>query len=196
MKRFLLLILLIGFAGFFGYRYSKRVDLNSQHTIGQVLDSIDGVAVYYNGGVDHVLERNVAADGYNLGLKYQCVEFVKRYYYEQYGHKMPDSYGHAKSFFDPALADGQMNTKRGLVQFKNRGATPPQTGDILVFDDSLWNPYGHVAIVFGLESDYIEIIQQNPGPYGKSREKIALKVLEGKYALEKATILGWLRRPL
>jgi surface antigen len=60
----------------------------------------------------------------------------------------------------------------------------------------LWNPYGHVAIVFGLESDYIEIIQQNPGPYGKSREKIALKVLEGKYALEKATILGWLRRPL
>ncbi|SUD83261.1 Uncharacterised protein [Stutzerimonas stutzeri] len=52
---------------------------------------------------------NLSKDGYNLGLRYQCVEFVKRYYFERHGHRMPDTYGHAKSFFDPSLGDGALN---------------------------------------------------------------------------------------
>ncbi|MFN6047371.1 MAG: hypothetical protein ACK45C_05080, partial [Bacteroidota bacterium] len=66
------------------------------HSIGDKLDSFNNVYVYYNGSISHVLERNISKDGYNLGLKFQCVEFVKRYYYQYYKHKMPDSYGHAK----------------------------------------------------------------------------------------------------
>lgn len=49
---------------------------------------------------------------YNIGLKYQCVKFVKRYYYEHLNHKMPDSYGHEKDFFDNTIADGQLNKKQ------------------------------------------------------------------------------------
>lgn len=49
-------------------------------------------------------------DGYNVGLRYQCVEFVKRYYsLEHYAHRMPNSYGHAKDLFDPRVEDGAMN---------------------------------------------------------------------------------------
>ena len=69
-----------------------------QASIGEVVDEFNGVKVYFNGAVEHVGGRNLAADGYNLGLKYQCVEFVKRYYYERFGHKMPNSFGHAKDF--------------------------------------------------------------------------------------------------
>ncbi|MFA0963395.1 hypothetical protein AB9P05_16445 [Roseivirga sp. BDSF3-8] len=47
--------------------------------------------------------RNLTPDGYNLGLKYQCGEFMKRYYYLHLNHKMPDSYGHARDFFNPSL---------------------------------------------------------------------------------------------
>jgi len=50
--------------------------------------------VYYNGSVGHVSGRNLVPDGYNPGLKYQCVEFVKRYYYQHLNHKIPDSYRH------------------------------------------------------------------------------------------------------
>ena len=67
--------------------------------IGDKVDSLNGVFVYYNHSVGNVSGRNTTADGYNLGLKYQCVEFVKRYYYENLNHKMPNSYGHAKDFF-------------------------------------------------------------------------------------------------
>lgn len=46
---------------------------------GAPLDSLDGVVVYHNVGMDNVSGRNVV-DGYNVGLKYLCVEFVKPYY--------------------------------------------------------------------------------------------------------------------
>lgn len=87
----------------------KKYNFNPSHAIGEKLDSLYGVYVYYNGGVDHVMERNITPSGYNLGLKYQCVEFVKRYYYEHYHHQMPDSYGHAKDFSDTGVKDGHLN---------------------------------------------------------------------------------------
>lgn len=109
--------LLIGLfvLAFIGFKVAKKFNFNSDFSIGQRIDSLNGVFVYYNGGVDHVSERNTTTDGYNIGLKYQCVEFVKRYYYEHLNHKMPDSYGHAKDFFDNTVTDGQLNKKRNLI---------------------------------------------------------------------------------
>ena len=99
MKRIIFLLTVISLLTFLAYSISKTTNFNHFYEIGQPIDSLNQVIVYYNGGVNHVEERNTK-DGYNLGLKYQCVEFVKRYYYEYLNHKMPDSYGHAYSFFD------------------------------------------------------------------------------------------------
>lgn len=88
--------------------------------IGQVIDSLNSVKVYYNGSYSNISRRNWTKDHYNLGLKYQCVEFVKRYYYEHLNHKMNDSYGHAKDFFDINLKDGSFNRKRSLNQYKKQ----------------------------------------------------------------------------
>lgn len=77
--------------------------------------------------------RNISADGYNIGLKYQCVEFVKRYYLEHLGHKMPDTYGHAKDFFDRSLTDGMFNERRALIQYTNGSISSPQQGDLIIF---------------------------------------------------------------
>ena len=99
--------------------------------VGDVVDSLDGVYVYYNGSVSHVSERHLSKDGYNLGLKYQCVEFVKRYYYQHLKHKMPDSYGHAREFYSAKFKDGEVNTKRNLVQFKNGSSSKPKVKDII-----------------------------------------------------------------
>ena len=79
---------------------------------GHIIDEYNGVPIYYNGkDFTNVSGRNLTHDGYNLGLKYQCVEFVKRYYYHKYDHRMPYTYGHAKDFFDQSLDDrGQLET--------------------------------------------------------------------------------------
>lgn len=189
----LLLLALITAGAFALYKLIINVNPNPKRYYGQKLDSLDGVYVYYNGMIEHTQGRNRSADGYNIGLKYQCVEFVKRYYYEHFRHKMPDTYGHAKDFFDPDIPDGSMNPKRGLLQCSNPSEYKPEVGDLLVFDGHSGNPYGHVAIVSGTTENSIEYIQQNPGPFGDSRALVELRYAEGKFELVSGRLLGWLR---
>ncbi|MCG9900890.1 MAG: CHAP domain-containing protein [Hydrotalea sp.] len=188
--------LLIGlFILSFGVFWSfKRFNFNKNLSVGQRIDSLNGVYVYYNGGVDNVIGRNTTSGGYNLGLKYQCVEFVKRYYYEHLSHKMPDSYGHAKDFFDSSLKDGQKNKKRNLTQFTNPSNSKPRSNDLIIFDGTILNKYGHVAIISNVIENEIEIIQQNPGPYGKSRETFILEKQYENWEIKNKQILGWLRK--
>ncbi|WP_228411767.1 CHAP domain-containing protein [Entomomonas moraniae] len=173
---------------------SFKVNINYTKEIGQVVDSFNGVNVYFNGAIGHVSGRNLAKDSYNLGLKHQCVEFVKRYYYEHLQHKMPNTYGHAKDFFDVTVPSGALNLQRDLLQFSN-GTVKPVVNDILVINRSLLNPYGHVAIVSQVNEDQFEIIQQNPGPFGKSREVIDLKKVDQGWFIDKPNVLGLLRLP-
>ncbi|WP_310991013.1 CHAP domain-containing protein [Aequorivita marina] len=162
--------------------------------VGDKVDSLNGVYVYYNNSVGNVSGRNTTADGYNLGLKYQCVEFVKRYYYEHLDHKMPDSYGHAKDFFVKGLADGKMVKHRNLIQYTNPSSLKPKVNDLLVYDKTIFNKYGHVAIISKVNTNQIEIIQQNPGASDPSRERYNLIKKDGKWKIEHAKVLGWLRK--
>ena len=175
------------------YAAVTRINPNSQHAVGEQLDVLNGVAIYYNGGVNTVQGRNLSQHGYNLGLHYQCVEFVKRYYFERHGHRMPDTCGHAKDFFDPALSDGSLNAKRAMLQFTNGSSEQPQAEDLLVFAPSLLNRYGHVAIIASVGTGTLQIAQQNPGPFGSSREDLELTQREGRWYIEQSRVLGWLR---
>ena len=107
---------------------------------------------------------------------------------------MPDSYGHAIDFYDPSLTDGQRNGRRGLLQFANPSASKPQERDILVFNKTATNPFGHVAIVSAVIGDELEIIQQNAGPGGSSRVRLPLVNQHGRWLLKNRRVLGWLRK--
>ncbi len=179
--------------GYISFRLIKKINPNPKFQVGQALDSLNGVKVYYNGGVSHTGKRNVSEDGYNIGLTYQCVEFVKRYYYEYYHHKMPDSYGNAKDFYDNSVKDGFISTKRGLVQYTNPSESKPAIGDLVVFDGTIGNPYGHVAIISDVKARYIEIIQQNPGPFASSRVILGLDSNLTGFKILEPKLLSWLR---
>ncbi|PID64097.1 MAG: CHAP domain-containing protein [Gammaproteobacteria bacterium] len=172
-----------------GYYVKSTLD---QKMAGQVIDRFNGVAVFYNGKTGNVSGRNVTADGYNLGLKFQCVEFVKRYYHRALNHKMPDSYGHAKDFFNPRLKDGERNTQRDLIQYTNPSRSKPQVNDLVVYSGTLGNRYGHVAIISAVSDNQIEVVQQNVGL--KTRDSFALKREQGRWRIDNSRILGWLRK--
>ncbi len=178
-----------------GYAVAIRINPDPRHSIGAVVDSLNGVEVHYNGGIAHTSGRHLAPDGYNLGLKYQCVEFVKRYYWQRFGHEMPEARGNAKDFFDPAVADGALNAQRGLLQFRNGSTSTPQPDDILVLGPALLNPWGHVAIVSEVRGDALEVVQQNPGPFVSSRRRFALRHDAHGWTVDNARVLGWLRLP-
>ncbi|WP_374423851.1 CHAP domain-containing protein [Chromobacterium sp.] len=176
------------------YWAATHLNSNWARAVGEPVDAFNGVAVYYNGGVQNVEGRNLAPDGYNLGLRYQCVEFVKRYYHQRFGHKMPQDKGHARDFFLPRLDNGALNPERGLLQYRNGDGDAPREEDLIVFAPWVFNRYGHVAIVSRIGPDFIEIIQQNPGPFGDARERLPLLMEQGVPRVGHQRVLGWLRR--
>ncbi len=189
------LFLLLGFALLLGGSlFFFRTDIKKKlsFSVGQKMDSLNGVYVYYNGLMNNVSGRNRAKDGYNLGLKYQCVEFVKRYYYKHLNHKMPNTYGHAKAFFQKNLKDGALNKSRNLYQYTNPSRSKPKPNDLVIFDGTLGNKYGHVAIISKVTSDKVEVIQQNVGL--SSRETYDLEYKNHKWKIKNKRIFGWLRK--
>lgn len=139
--------------------------------VGAKLDEFRGVAVFDNGLlVVKSHGRHYADDGYYYGQKWQCVEFVKRFFHQAHGHKMPDVWGHAKDFWDEGVRQGAMNKKRGLLQYRNGGPVPPVAGDLVVFTNG---GYGHVAIVTAVSSNSVEVIQQNIA--GRPRDRHTFK---------------------
>jgi hypothetical protein len=159
--------------------------------VGEVLDSYREVPVRDN-GLFFVLShgRHFSGDGYYYGQKWQCVEYIKRFYHQAKAHKMPEVMGHAKSFFDPSVPDGGTNRARALLQFQNGSRQEPKPDDLLVFTDT---KYGHVGIVTATGSNWVEMIQQNI--FGRTRERFTLtRSNELYFILEPRPAAGWLRK--
>jgi len=127
-------------------------------------------------------------------MKYQCVEFVKRYYYQRLHHKMPDTYGNAKDFFDEAVSDSAINEKRALLQFTNASLSKPRAEDLVILDGYAANPYGHVAIISFVTDSAVGIVQQNPGPFAPSRDTFPLVCNNNRWMINAPRLLGWLRK--
>jgi surface antigen len=174
--------------------FLKNTNKRLETKIGAVIDNLNGVKVFYNGPYSNISGRNLTNDHYNLGLRYQCVEFVKRYYYEHLNHKMPDSYGHAKDFFNSKIKDGAFNKSRGLNQYSNQSKSKPKVNDLIIFSGTVYNKFGHVAIISKVSDDQIEIVQQNAGSATNTRETFSLIKNKSKWEIANYGVLGWLRK--
>ena len=164
--------------------------LYDRSKIGNEIDSFKNVDVYHNGlFYAQSYGENYSEDGYHFGYKWQCVEFVKRFYYQSKDHEMPELLGHAKDFFSYETEQGELNESRGLLQYYNGGDVAPEIDDLLVFTD---RKYGHVAIITEVTENDIEVIQQNV--YFKSRQRFPLTINNGQYFVgTKREPAGWLR---
>lgn len=191
MKRVILLFVLLFFSVLTVIFFKKNIfymPLFAKH--GEVIDQLDGVNIYFNDWKVKSNEVNFASDGYRIGKKYQCVEFVKRYYYEHYNHKIPNVWGDAHDYYNPKLKDGAFNKDRGLVQYTNGSSTKPKKGDLLVYDSG---KHGHVAIVSQVSESSIAIMHQNASRLRPTRMKHSLKYENGLWTIDKKILVGWLR---
>ena len=126
---------------------------------GKVVGTYNNVDIYSNGQrVFQSHGKHHSPVGYYYGRKWQCVEFIKRYYYDAHGHEMPNVWGNAKDFFDESLAHGELNTDRGMTQFHNKNLMKPMVDDLLVWTNGR---FGHVGVITEVHSDHIVVAQQN-----------------------------------
>ena len=158
--------------------------------IRQSIDRHHGVTVYHNGALKDLSHgRHYSDDGYYYGQKWQCVEWVKRYYDQGLGHRMPNVWGHARDYFDTRIAHGERNPQRDLQQYYNGGDEPPRVDDIVIFSDTT---YGHVAIVVAVGRTELDVIQQNI--LGQPRQTFALQREADRFSITEPRIAdGWLR---
>ena len=171
------------------------VTLESLNTIsgyqscGDSIGSFNGVTASYNsGGINSCGDRNWSVDNtYSYGFRWQCVEFVRRYYYEALGHKMPNRWGNACNYFRQDISSGSMNMERGLVQYHN-GSVRPIVNDLLVFQD-MAGGLGHVSIVIAVTDSTVSTIAQNIG-----RECMSVLSLDGDQV--RGGCSGLLRLPI
>jgi surface antigen len=159
---------------------------------GDIVTTYRTIPVYSNGD-NYTLSygKHYSENEYYYGQKWQCVEFVKRFYHNAFNHQMPSVWGHAKGYYDPTVLHGKLNKDRGMVQFKNGGDTSPQPDDLLVFD---FAPFGHVSVISAVKETEIEVVQQNIA--GKPRQIYRLEKIDGLFTIvAKSKPVGWLRLP-
>lgn len=150
-------------------------------SFGAVVGSFSGVTAYSNGSTRYYSGINNFVGGYNVGVKWQCVEFCRRFYLQVYGVYLPLGYN-ANQWYGNGM---------GLNRHANGGTTPPRVGDVLC-----WN--GHIAIIREVGSNYVAVIQQNYwNNGGDNRFVVGMSTAGGRYTINSVSGMacqGWLSR--
>lgn len=155
---------------------------------GTYLGQFNTVAAYSNGTVTTYYPDNKNyVNGVYTGVKWQCVEFVRRYFYTIFG--VSPNGGDALNWYANAPSIG-------LERYPNGGTTPPQVGDILCKGATSGAPNGHVAIIKRVENNRVYTAQQNVSEDSSDLNKwLPLTVSNGTYFIGDSSIQGWLRKP-
>ncbi len=163
---------------------------------GNIIHTYNKVHIYSNGNNFTTSQGNhYASDGYYYGQKWQCVEFVKRYFHIAHKHHMPNVWGHAKNFFNPKIKHGKHNSERNMTQFHNGKNQPPKVNDLIVWNNM--SSFGHVAIISKVNANSITVVQQNIP--NQPIEKIPYSKINNKHQVGTPHSgnqpIGWLRIP-
>lgn len=157
----------------------------SSSSFGSKVGSFNGVTAYSNGSTSYVSKQYNTYNGYQTGMKWQCVEYVNRYFWAKFGRKIAG--GNANTYYSNA-------SSKGLKRAANGSSDKPQPGNILC---SAGGPHGHVAIITKVGKDYVEVIHQNwSNSSSDNRKRLSMKVKNGKYTISGFSssypIQGWL----
>ena len=169
-----------------------------------------GVAAYssdYDSASDVEYPKRSAfrsyVDGIYMGYKWQCVEFTRRWMYQNCGYIFDDVSMAYEIFNLRSVRDIASNTRLPLQAFGNGSKRHPEPGCLLIWDQGgEFEETGHVAIITEVFPDKIRIAEQNldhvawPEGQNYSRELVATISEEGEYwvacSFNDALILGWM----
>lgn len=124
---------------------------------GTYLGEFQGVPNYSNGSVLYVSKQTNTIGGI-ASIKWQCVEFARRFLNTKYGVTI--STGNASAQATNTLGSG-MTRYLSNSSFIFGAGTPISVGDAIVSDYTGGSAVGHIAIVREIQANKIIVIQQN-----------------------------------
>ena len=170
-------------------------------TYGEVLGvSKRGVEAYSNCSSDCVIYDPHHWQGTYTGIKWQCVEYARRWLLQNRGAVYGDV-DIAADIWDKIdhLVDVETKQKLPLEAHLNGAQQPPRPGDLLIYAKA-FNNTGHVAVVIDAdyEAGHIKVAEQNyrnlPWANDYAR-KIELIKRADNYWLLDSYLLGWKHLP-
>lgn len=167
------------------------------------------VAVYssdYASADDNELPNRHAyrsyVDGVFMGYKWQCVEFARRWLYQNRGYIFDDVAMAYDIFLLSSVRVVKDDSVLPLRSFKNGAQRWPEPGSLLIWSEGgEFDVTGHVAVVTEVTPTQVRLVEQNvdhavwSGGRNYSREIKATVTEDGGYWLAcsfgDASILGW-----
>lgn len=157
--------------------------------------------IAYNQAYGPSSESNfILVDGKEIytGLKWQCVEYARRWLIENKNVTFP-SIKYAYMIWD--LEHGERldtNQSVPMLRFENgTSKTAPQVGDLLIYSPE-YVITGHVAVIVGVDLDFesVTIAEQNYFKQPWDLENFSRRLMldmdkEGNYRIIDASLIGW-----
>ncbi|EKF26681.1 D-alanyl-glycyl endopeptidase-like protein [Trypanosoma cruzi marinkellei] len=197
-----------------GWHDAISAKSNCVSPYGAILGAAGDVFGYSNciRSYDSKSRNNVAGQNIESGLKWDCMEFARRYWMLR-GTPVPATFDSVVGAADiwalnfVRLMDG---SKTPLLKYPNglprrEGGSAPRVGDLLIYprqrDDF---PFGHVAVIVGVTENSVLVAEQNwdnkmwPGPYHNHSREIHMlhSPINDAYNITEENdiiINGWMR---
>lgn len=157
----------------------------------------DGIPAYSNCQSQCVVFDPNRLDGTYTGIKWQCVEYTRRWLVQNRGMTFGDVDVAADMWALNSLKRLSDEGAVPLKSYENGAKQGPQRGDLLVYGREYLGT-GHAAIVLFVDrkKGKIYVAEQNyknqkwPGSYARTIQYIRK---DGRYWLLDAYLLGWMR---
>ena len=191
MKFLLLIILALSSVSLFAETEAEKIKAleDGGYYFGQDLGNYRGVVVHnnYHAGCKTMKRCHSSSDTgsqrSNYGLKWQCVEFVNRFYSE--GMHVPVYYRmNAVNFLH--------GTSDKFLSYSNGSNNKPRIDDTLVFDTG--DGIGHVAVITEVNDTYILTAQQNNTlTEADVALRFPIEYKNGGWTVKHPQVTGWIR---
>ena len=156
------------------------------------------VPAYSNGNDTYISDDYNYLYGVYMGIKYQCVEYARRWLFIRTGCVFGSIDGAADMWTElthvQRVVDGQCFALR---KYPNGSPTPPRNESILIYQRAGTDmPYGHVAIIVDVLPGFIRVAEENYDAYywsGNYSRQIPYAMKNGSYYIDDSyPIAGWM----
>lgn len=132
--------------------------------VGTTLDGVRGYNCNYDNNPEETsddYERSNFSNGIYTGMKWQCVEFARRYWISVFGIVLPPVSWAAHIFGMPAASRLGDYWIVPLKSFPNKGTEAPRKGDLLIYGSTPNQRVGHVAVIVEVLPNSVRVGEQN-----------------------------------
>ena len=168
---------------------------------GTILGVHKGTIAYSNGNSDFISDEHYVEGDIVYGLKWQCVEYSRRWLIQQYRYSFEYVGAAADIWSLKNFVHLDSSNAVSIKKVNNGSKCKPEVGNVLIYKKGGSDiHYGHVTIIVDVSEYGIKVAEENwdndywPGDY--SRE-MNFTIKDDKYYLidEEYPIYGWIEYP-